>query len=479
MKTAYETIIGLEVHAQLKTQSKVFSMCPAKANELPNTLTDVVTLGLPGVLPVLNAQAVRFAVMMGLATHCSIRKVSRFARKHYFYPDLPKGYQISQYDEPLCEHGWIDIDLESGETKRVGITRIHMEEDAGKTIHDADRNESRVDFNRAGVPLIEIVSGPDMRSPDEAVAYLKVLHNILRYLDICDGNMEEGNFRCDANISLRLHGQERFGTKVEIKNINSFRYVHKALVYEQQRQAQFLDDGKTIVQETRLWNSEVNRTESMRSKEDAHDYRYFPDPDLLPLVLTDETLQAIASELPELPDDKRRRFVRDFHLSEYDSAVLTSTPELSRYYDAVLASWGADPKLAANWVSTELLGALAKDGKPIEKTPVSPENLARILHHLSSGSISGKMAKEVFEKVYNEGADPDSVVSTMGGQVSDPEALLAILRDIIANNPAQVEKYRAGKTQLLGFFVGQVMQRTKGKANPTLTNELAIAELNR
>lgn len=479
MNTAYETVIGLEVHAQLKTQSKVFCSCPVRANELPNTVTDVVTLGLPGVLPVLNKQAVRFAVMMGLATHCSIRKVSRFARKHYFYPDLPKGYQISQYDEPLCEHGWIDIDLESGGTKRIGITRIHMEEDAGKTIHDAERNESRVDFNRAGVPLIEIVSGPDMRSPDEAVAYLKVLHNILRYLDICDGNMEEGNFRCDANVSLRAVGQERFGTKVEIKNINSFRYVHKALVYEQLRQEHLLEEGKPIIQETRLWNSEVNRTESMRSKEDAHDYRYFPDPDLLPLVLTDEYLENVASELPELPDDKRRRFVRDFGLSEYDSSVLTSTPELSRYYDSVVATAGIDPKLAANWVSTELLGALAKDNKPIEKSPVSPQSFARILHHLSTGTISGKMAKEVFEKVYTEGVDPDAVVSEMGGQVSDPETILAILHDIMANNPAQVEKYRAGKTQLLGFFVGQVMQRTKGKANPTLTNELALAELNK
>ncbi len=470
---AYETIIGLEVHVQLKTRTKIFSACPAppSATEPPNTYIDPLTLGLPGTLPVLNAEAVRMATMMGLATGCRIRRRCRFARKHYFYPDLPKGYQISQYDEPLCEDGHIDIDVD-GQLKRVRILRIHLEEDAGKTIHDADRGESLVDYNRAGVPLIEIVSQPDLRSPDEAIAYLQELRRLVRYLGIGDANMEEGNFRCDANLSLRPRGQEKLGTKTEVKNMNSFRAIKLALSYEEQRQRLALEAGERIVQETRLWDADAGRTEPMRSKEEAHDYRYFPEPDLMPLVVSDAFVAEVEHSLPELPRAKYRRYIEELGLNAYDAGVLTAEPELARYYEAVLARWSKDPKRVANWVTTELLGKLGRDKRSIDESPVAPEALAVILDAIDTGKISGKMAKGVFDRVYREGVDPAAVIEEMGGQITDEATLRALVEEVVGAHPNEVARYRAGKKQLLGFFVGQIMRQTRGRANPQLVNRL-------
>ncbi len=471
----FEPVIGLEVHAQLLTESKIFCGCSTLFGAPPNAHTCPVCLGMPGTLPVLNRKVVDFAIKMALATHCGVASLSRFARKNYFYPDLPKGYQISQYDLPLAEHGRVDINL-NGQTKRIGVTRIHMEEDAGKLIHDEQAPVSYVDYNRTGVPLIEIVSEPDMRSPDEAVEYLKVLRDILRYLDICDGNMEEGSFRCDANVSLRPEGREAFGTRTELKNMNSFRHVQKALEYEIRRQSALLLDGDAVVQETRLWDAVKGITVSMRGKEEAHDYRYFPDPDLVPLVIDRQWVEDVRRGLPELPEAKRQRFVEEYGLPEYDAGVLTAAKNLARYFEECVRLYNK-PKVVSNWIMSELMRELKRDEQEIEQCPVTPNHLARMLMMMDEGTISGKIAKTVFDKMYATGKDPDVIVKEGGlVQVSDQDEIRNTIEAVLAANPEQVANYRQGKDKLFGFFVGQVMKATKGKANPKLVNDL-LAEL--
>ncbi len=472
----YETVIGVEVHAQLKTASKIFCGCSTRFGNDPNENVCPVCAGMPGVLPVLNATAVEYAAKMGLATGCAVNTTSVFARKNYFYPDLPKGYQISQYEQPICEGGHIDITVD-GKAKRIGITRIHMEEDAGKNIHSAAENASFVDLNRACVPLIEIVSEPDMRGPEEVVAYLKALRAILVYLDICDGNMEEGSFRCDANVSLRPVGTEPFGTRTELKNLNSFRHVQKAIEYEVDRQADLLDDGGTVVQETRLYDAAKNVTVSMRGKEEANDYRYFPDPDLVPLTLDPATLSRWKDELPELPVARKERFIASLGLSEYDAEVLTAERDMADYFEAALAA-GADPKKAANWVQTELLREINQAGIPARDCALTPDKLAGLLRLIDDGVISGKIAKQIFPELCATGLDPQAYVRQKGlSQISDSGALESAVDAVLAANPAEVEAYRGGKTKLMGFFVGQIMKATKGQANPGLVNELLRKKL--
>ena len=467
----YEAIIGLEVHVQLQTRSKIFCSCSTKFGAPPNTHTCPVCLGMPGVLPVLNRQVVEYGLMMALATNCSINRYNQFARKHYFYPDLPKGYQISQYELPIAEHGYIEIDA-GGKRKRVGITRIHMEEDAGKLIHDETRPVSYVDLNRTGVPLIEIVSEPDIRTPEEAAAYLRKLREIVRYLGISDGNMEEGSLRCDANISLRPVGQEEFGTKAELKNMNSFKHVQKALEYEIRRQSALLMDGQKIVQETRLWDTAKNVTMSMRGKEEAHDYRYFPDPDLVPIQIDDEWIERLEKELPELPDAKRARFAEQYGLPEYDAEVLTSSRVLAEYFEECVAVF-QKPKVVSNWIMVEVMKLLKVDGREIDECPVRPEGLAALLKLIDDGTISGKMGKKVLEESYETGKAPDVIVKEQGlAQVSDSSELANIVQKVLDDHPNEVEKYRSGKTKVLGFLVGQVMGETRGKANPKKVNEL-------
>lgn len=470
----FEVIIGLEVHAQLLTKSKIFCSCSTAFGAEPNTHTCPVCLGMPGVLPVLNKKVVDLALKVALATHCKIARYSRFARKNYFYPDLPKGYQISQYELPLAEHGYIEI-VADGESKRIGITRVHMEEDAGKLLHDEgeeDASYSYVDLNRTGVPLIEIVSEPDIKTPWEASEYLKNLRGILRYLDVCDGNMEEGSFRCDANISLRPMGQDGFGTKTELKNMNSFKNVRKALEYEIKRQTNILDGGDKVIQETRLWDAAKGVTLSMRSKEDAHDYRYFPDPDLVPLAVDDKWIEEIKKSLPELPDEKRDRFVKEYHIPEYDAQVITTSKSLANYYEECVRLY-PNPKVISNWVMVELLRRLKTDDREIEECPVSPKLLARMLDMIDDGTISGKIAKTIFEDMYLTGEAPEKIVEKKGLlQVTDQEELVEVVEKVLAENPKEVEKYKKGKTKLFGFFVGQVMKETKGKANPNLVNEI-------
>lgn len=473
----FEAVIGLEVHAQLKTQTKIFCGCSTEFGAPPNTHTCPVCLGMPGVLPVLNKKVVEYAMKMALATGCRINPESRFARKNYFYPDLPKGYQISQYEMPLAEHGHVAIETEAGK-KQVGILRIHMEEDAGKLIHDLHRPVSMVDLNRTGTPLIEIVSQPDMRTPEEAGAYLRKLRSVLRYLDICDGNMEEGSLRCDANVSIMPKGAREFGTRTEIKNLNSFKNVERALHFEIRRQQEVIGDGGQVVQETRLWNPDRATTTSMRGKEEAHDYRYFPDPDLLPLVVSDDWIAEIRQGLPELPDERKARFIRDFALSDYDAEVLTASRELADYFETCLKSSHAGPKLVGNWVMSELLGLLNAEGKPIEQSPIAAEALAELLNLLADETISGKIAKTVFEEMAQSGKSAKAIVEEKGLiQITDDSALEPIVAEILENNPDQVEQYRAGKTKVLGFFVGQVMKATQGKANPKLVNELLKSKL--
>ncbi|MFH1035929.1 MAG: Asp-tRNA(Asn)/Glu-tRNA(Gln) amidotransferase subunit GatB [Pseudomonadota bacterium] len=468
----YEAVIGLEVHAQLLTESKIFCGCSTKFGAPPNEHTCPVCLGMPGVLPVLNQKVVEFAIRAALATHCAVAGKSIWARKNYFYPDLPKNYQVSQYELPLAEHGHLDIETEGTGQKRIGITRIHMEEDAGKLIHDPGQGLSYVDFNRTGTPLMEIVSEPDMRSPEEAAAYLKALRDILVYLEICDGNMEEGSFRCDANVSIRPLGREAFGTRAELKNMNSFRNVQKALEYEIRRQRAILEDGGQVVQETRLWDAQANKTMAMRGKEEAHDYRYFPDPDLLPLVVDGAWVERVESQLPELPEAKRERFMEQYGLPAYDAGVLTASRPLADYFEAVVTA-GAAPKTASNWIMSELLGALHGQDREITDSPVSAANLARLIAMVDSGEISGKIAKQVFAEMMLSGQDPAAVVEQKGlKQVSDSHALEAVLQKIFDANPGQVEQFKAGKDKLLGFFVGQAMKETKGQANPALLNEL-------
>ena len=470
----FETIIGLEIHAQMKTDSKIFCGCTTSFGSPPNTHTCPVCLGLPGSLPVLNKRVVEFAIKVGLSTNSTINHTNQFARKNYFYPDLPKGYQTSQFDRPIIEHGHIDIEVD-GEKSRIGITRIHMEEDAGKLIHDEYEPLSYVDLNRTGTPLLEIVSEPDIRSAAQASAYLKKIHAILRYLDVCDGNMQEGSFRCDANISLRPYGQEAFGTRTELKNMNSFRNVQAAIEYEERRQRDILLEGGSIVQETLLWNPDTEKTESMRGKEDAHDYRYFPCPDLVPVEISDSWVEEIRGTLPELPDQRRQRFLDEFDLPEYDATILTDSRELADYFEAAAARC-SQPKKVSNWMMTELLRELK--GGSITDCRVSPEQLGDLLLMVDDGTISGKIAKTVFFDMLASGKDPGVIVKEKNlVQVSDESELLAIVREIIAENPSQVEEYRGGKTKLMGYFVGQLMQKTKGKANPKLANQLFNQEL--
>jgi aspartyl-tRNA(Asn)/glutamyl-tRNA(Gln) amidotransferase subunit B len=486
----YEVVIGLEVHAQLLTRSKMFCGCSMVFGAAPNTQTCPVCLGLPGVLPAINRQAVELAIRTGLALNCAIGPMNRFARKHYFYPDLPKGYQISQYELPICEHGWVEIG-ENGTRKRIGIRRAHLEEDAGKNLHAGIAGASHVDLNRAGTPLLEIVTDPDIRSPDEAIAYLKLLRDILVYLEVCDGNMEEGSMRCEPNLSLRPVGAKEFGTKVELKNINSFKFAKDAMEYEIKRQALVLDEGGKVAQETRLWDTEKGETAVMRSKEEAHDYRYFPDPDLVPLRISSEMVEEVRKTLPELSAAKHKRFMEAYGLSDYDAGVLTAAKDVADYFETVTRSTGFSSKEigkeVSNWVTGELLGLLHK-GKPradgsmkpltIGQSPVSPQGLAELLVMKRKGEVSGPTAKSVLEEMFNTGQSAAEIVKAKGlTQVSDEGALEKIIDEVMAKNPAQVAQYRSGKETVFGFFVGQVMKASGGKANPGKVNELLKRKL--
>jgi len=479
----FESVIGLEVHAQLKTKTKIFCNCSTLFGAPPNTHTCPVCLGMPGVLPVLNKKVVEYSIRMALATDCQIEPESRFARKNYFYPDLPKGYQISQYEMPIARFGHIDIEV-NGNKKRIGITRIHMEEDAGKLVHNPSRPVSMVDLNRTGVPLIEIVSEPDIRSPEEAGEYLKKLRAILRYIGISDGNMEEGSFRCDANISLMPKGSKILGTRSEVKNLNSFKHVENALHFEINRQRELISEGGNVVQDTLLWDPVKNITTSMRSKEDAHDYRYFPDPDLLPLVIEKEWIDSIKATLPELPDEKKERFIREFGLPSYDAQVLTSSRELAEYFEACVKEFkDKKPSLykqASNWIMVSILGLLNAGGKSIEDSPISAHDLAELLILTDDGIISSKIAKTVFDEMAKTGKPAKEIVKEKGlVQVSDVSAIEAAVFKVISQNSKEVEGYKNGKTKLLSFFVGQVMKETKGKANPQMVNELLKDKLGR
>ena len=474
---SWETVIGLEVHAQLATKSKIFSAASIAYGAAPNTQACAVDLGFPGVLPVLNKEVVRMAAKFGLAIGANVASRSVFARKNYFYPDLPKGYQISQYELPIVETGKLEIEVD-GQTKVVGVTRAHLEEDAGKSLHEDFHGLSGIDLNRAGTPLLEIVSEPDMRSAKEAVAYMKKLHSLVRYLEICDGNMQEGSFRCDANVSIRRKGEEKFGTRTELKNLNSFRFVERAINYEVERQIDVLERGGKIVQETRLYDADKNETRSMRTKEEANDYRYFPDPDLLPVVIEPEFLEKVKTTLPELPDDKKHRFVKEHQLSLYDASILTASRELAEYFEAVLKMAKNDAKLCANWVIGDLSAALNKHNLDIMDSPVTAKMLGGMIHRIIDNTISGKIAKQVFEAMWQGEGDADTIIEAKGlKQVTDVAAIEKIVDEIIANNPKQVEQYRGGKDKLFGFFVGQVMKVTKGKANPAQVNELLKQKL--
>ena len=467
----FEPVIGLEVHAQLLTSTKIFCGCSTRFGEEPNSNTCPVCLGMPGTLPVLNKKVVEFAMKMSLATHCRINSINTWARKNYFYPDLPKGYQITQYSHPIAEGGYVDIEID-GSKSRIGITRIHMEEDAGKSIHDESGPSSYVDLNRAGVPLIEIVSEPDMRNTDEAVHYLRRLHEILVYLEICNGNMEEGSFRCDANISLRPKGQQKFGTRSELKNMNSFRNVQHALEYEIRRQRAILEGGGIVVQETRLWDVSQGATHSMRGKEEAHDYRYFPEPDLVPVVISDEWIEEVRRVLPELPMEKRERFVEQYGIPTYDAGVLTASLATADYYEETARLCGK-PKLASNWIMGNLLAYLNEEKLEVTESPITPQTLADLINMIDDCTISGKIAKDVFEDMCKSGKGPKEIVDKRGLlQISDASKLEKIVEAVLEANPGQLEQYKGGKVQLFGFFVGQTMKATNGKANPGIVNEL-------
>jgi aspartyl-tRNA(Asn)/glutamyl-tRNA(Gln) amidotransferase subunit B len=462
----WETVIGLEVHAQLSTRSKIFSGASTAYGAPPNTQACAVDLGLPGVLPVLNGAAVRMAVKFGLAIAAHIPPRSIFARKNYFYP-------ISQYEAPVVAQGHLDIDLEDGAAKRIRITRAHLEEDAGKSLHEDFQGMSGIDLNRAGTPLLEIVSEPDMRSAKEAVAYLKKLHALVRYLEICDGNMQEGSFRCDANVSVRPKGQQPFGTRAEIKNLNSFRFVERAINHEVERQIEILESGGKVIQETRLYDADRDETRAMRSKEEANDYRYFPDPDLLPVVIEPAFVEKVRTELPELPDARKQRFMQQYGLSAYDAGVLTASREMADYYELTVAASGAESKLVANWVTGELAGALNRNNLEIGQSPVSANALAGVLRRIADNTISGKIAKEVFEAVWNGEGEADDIIAKRGlKQITDSGAIEAIIDQILAESPEQVQQYRAGKDKVYGYFVGRVMKATQGKANPEQLNKL-------
>ena len=479
VRTTYEAVIGLEVHVQLLTKSKIFCSCSTRFGDPPNTNTCPVCLGLPGALPVLNREAVTMAMKAAVALNCTINPRSRFARKNYFYPDLPKGYQVSQYDEPLAEDGWIEIDVGGGR-KRVGITRVHLEEDAGKSLHegfpDSDR-KSYIDLNRSGVPLIEIVGEPDLRSPEEAYEYVTRLKTLLLYLEVSDCNMEEGSLRCDANVSVRRQGAAEFGVKTEVKNLNSFRFLQKALAYEIDRQIAALENGGKITQETRLWDSREQRTYGMRSKEYAHDYRYFPEPDLLPLVISEEWKEQVRRSLPELPEARKQRLMRECALTEYDAAEITSSKALANYFEEVAKACG-EPKLAANWILSELLHLLKQANKGIAESPIPPESLAELVALISKGTVSGKMGKDVLAEMFALRKGASEVMAEKGlEQINDPEKIAAVAREVIAANPKQVEQYRKGKKATLGWLVGQVMKATRGQANPPLVQEVLKKEL--
>jgi aspartyl-tRNA(Asn)/glutamyl-tRNA(Gln) amidotransferase subunit B len=504
MMADWEVVIGLEIHAQLATRSKIFSGAATAYGAPPNTQASLVDLAYPGVLPVLNAEAVRMAVKFGLAIGATVARRSIFARKNYFYPDLPKGYQISQYEHPVVSRGSLNVLLDDGTVKTVGITRAHLEEDAGKSLHEGLANATGIDLNRAGTPLLEIVSEPDMRSAKEAVAYMKKIHTLVRYLEICDGNMQEGSFRCDANVSVRPRGQEKFGTRAEIKNLNSFRFVEKAIQHEVARQVELIESGGKVVQETRLYDSDKDETRSMRSKEEANDYRYFPDPDLLPVEIDEGFIAAVRATLPELPDEKAARLARDLGLSVYDAGVLSASRELGAYFEAVLGDLGAThashggpgmttqglreagtaqrngahAKLAANWVMGELSSALNRDSVDITASRVSPAALGGLLARIVDATISGKIAKDVFEAMWAEGQSADDIIEKRGlKQITDSAAIEGVIDAVIAANPKQLADYRAGKDKLFGFFVGQVMKATEGKANPAQLNDLLKAKL--
>ena len=468
----WETVIGLEIHAQLRTKSKIFSSASTAYGAEPNTQACAVDLGLPGVLPVLNAEAVRMAAKFGLATNSHVSKHSVFARKNYFYPDLPKGYQISQMDLPIVGEGELEINLEDGTKKIIGITRAHLEEDAGKSLHEDYQGMTGIDLNRAGTPLLEIVSEPDMRSAKEAVAYMRKIHSLVQYLEICDGNMAEGSFRCDANVSVRPKGQKEFGTRAELKNINSFRFVERAINIEVERQIDLIEDGGEVVQETRLYDADKNETRSMRSKEEANDYRYFPDPDLLPVVLDDAYLEEVRKTLPELPAEKAARFVSDLGLSDYDAGVLTASRQLADYFEAVVNE-SVDAKMAANWMLGDVSARLNKEDLSIDVCPVSAVDLAGMLKRIADNTISGKIAKDVFNGMWTGEGDADTVIEKKGlKQITDDSAIEAIIDEVIANSPNQLEQYRSGKDKLFGYFVGQVMKASQGKANPAQVNKM-------
>ena len=468
----WETVIGLEIHAQLATASKIFSGASTKYGASPNSQASLVDLGYPGVLPVLNGDAVKMAVKFGLATHCEISRRSVFARKNYFYPDLPKGYQISQYELPIVHGGHVDVLLEDGNTRRVSIVRAHLEEDAGKSLHEDFAGMSGIDLNRAGTGLLEIVSAPDLRAAAEAGAYMRKIHALVRYLEICDGNLQEGSFRCDANVSVRRAGETKLGTRTELKNLNSFRFVERAIEIEAARQIELIEGGGQVKQETRLFDPDREETRPMRSKEEANDYRYFPDPDLLPIAVDEALIERVRAALPELPDAKRERFTSAYALPAYDAGVLTADKHLADYFEAVAKGTKATPKIAANWVMGELTAALNRESLEIGASRVPAAVLASLLDKIESGSISGKIAKEVFEAVWNGEGSVDAVIEKRGlVQISDTGAIDKLVAEVVAANPAQVEQFRAGKQQVLGFLVGQVMKASKGKANPQQVNE--------
>jgi aspartyl-tRNA(Asn)/glutamyl-tRNA(Gln) amidotransferase subunit B len=478
MSAAWEVVIGLEIHTQLATDSKIFSGAPTAYGAEPNTQACLIDLGYPGMLPVLNEEVVRMACKFGLAVNATVAPRSIFARKNYFYPDLPKGYQISQYELPIVEHGELFISDDDGNDKRIGITRAHLEEDAGKSIHEGLDRYSGIDLNRAGTPLLEIVSEPDLRSAREAIAYMRKIHAIVRYLGISDGNMQEGSFRCDANVSVRPRGQEEFGTRTELKNLNSFRFIEKAINFEIERQIDVLEDGGDVVQETRLYDSARNETRPMRSKEEANDYRYFPDPDLLPVEIGEDYIEQVRATLPELPDAKRQRFVRDYDIREDDAAILTMSRALADYFEAVAAAAEVKPQVAANWVIGDLSGALNKEGIEIEACRISAQDLAGLINRIHDHTISGKIAKEVFEAMWGGEGNADEVIEARGlRQITDTSAIEAIVDKVIEANPGQVAEYRAGKDKLIGFFVGQVMKETGGKANPGQVNAILKSKL--
>jgi aspartyl-tRNA(Asn)/glutamyl-tRNA(Gln) amidotransferase subunit B len=472
----FEAVIGLEIHAQLKTKSKMFCADSTEFEAADNENTSPVSVGMPGTLPVVNSKAIEFAIKTGLALGCNIRKKSIFARKNYFYPDLPKGYQISQYDKPICEDGKVYFKL-NGEDRAIRITRAHLEEDAGKSTHHGEY--TLINYNRSGIPLLEIVSGPDIRTPSEAAEYSRTVRQILRYLDVCDGNLEEGSMRCDCNVSVRKAGDEKFGTRVEIKNINSFRFVEKAIEYEIERQIDCIERGEEIVQETRLWDPDKNRTFTMRTKEEAADYRYFPDPDLLPLIVSQDMIEKYKAELPELPIQRAQRFMSAYSLPEYDAYLLTAEKETADYFEQT-AKVSGNPKASSNWIMTELIRELNLAGREISKSPVMPENLGKLVSLIDKGTISGKIAKQVFQEMWESGKNPETVIKEKNlVQISDSGAIEKMIDEVLSANPTQVADYRNGKTKVFGFFVGAIMKASKGQANPDLVTKILTEKLNK